>query len=408
MRDETMRNPHLNARKTTHTVVRMVLLALCLVACLAPFASKSASSTLAAPAGECTPICFRSAKYWNLAFKQPSLFIPKGTIDLDFQDSVPSTNKRVGTALKGGSNARQQLRQEFVALQLTVLDTILNDIIGSRTLACQGVNISPVSLANGDVITSDTTIDGLLAKTMNVLRNGSEGDLLTMAGVLHLLNGDSIYGCADRASAAKAGNAAEAEEDEDDAVLAPKRHSLDALDLGNQSVLPCASTCFRSPVYWARNLITLAKVPGINGSLIYIECGQTVPVILSQNNPNTGTGNRIAAALNNVSGSYNRLRANFVATQLTLLGSAADDSILFSPLSCQGVTITRTLTNGDVIAPNVTMFELFQKIKLVFSANYQNQTDAAQYEADVKALGDILVQINGTSPTGCNQKPFGN
>jgi hypothetical protein len=105
--------------------------------------------------------------------------------------SIQFNLPEVRRALEGGSTPLQTLNRQYVATQLSnIAANDLGLVPATSPLRCFGVNFTPVTLSNGVMLWRNTTFGELLSQTRTAILRNRTDDMLKLAMVLALLNGD--------------------------------------------------------------------------------------------------------------------------------------------------------------------------------------------------------------------------
>ncbi len=147
---------------------------------------------------DCNTICLRSAAYYSINLDRlPRGSIIVGGVNLNNPFQVQGNPLAVARALEGGSSPLQKLNQQYVATQLSVLVSGVQPgsetLLGSR-LRCYGIEFAPVQLSNGFSISINTKFGDLLDQTYQAIVDNRTDDMLMLAAVLGLLNGNDPSG----------------------------------------------------------------------------------------------------------------------------------------------------------------------------------------------------------------------
>lgn len=142
----------------------------------------------------CQVICFQSPLYYVININR----LPQGYVIIggtNYNNPVPiQTNLTdVRRALRGGVDPMAQLNQHYVAAQVSLAAVgsgILSGAMGSP-LVCYGINFDTATLNNGFVLSKITLLRDLLAQARLAIIENRTDDMVKLAEVLHLLNGDS-------------------------------------------------------------------------------------------------------------------------------------------------------------------------------------------------------------------------
>ena len=151
----------------------------------------------------------------------------------------------------------------------------------------------------------------------------------------------------------------------------------------NQSGSGCRTICFQSAQYY---LLNLSALP--NGSVLIGGVNNNVPISIQQNLAD------IQRALQNSSGGLAFLNQQYLSAQISLAaadGAVGSPGVLNSSLRCYSLNFTVvSLSNGIRITPNTTLGNLLTQARL---AILESRLE------DMNKLGQVLLQLNGNSPT---------
>ncbi|MGH8731858.1 MAG: hypothetical protein ACREVF_09120, partial [Burkholderiales bacterium] len=97
--------------------------------------------------------------------------------------------------LQGGASRQQQLNQQYVATQLSLLGQPGGDHAALRSnLLCYKLNFQPTQLSTGAILNPSMTLGELFDQIRLTGRSGKPIDQRQLATLLHLLNGDDPQG----------------------------------------------------------------------------------------------------------------------------------------------------------------------------------------------------------------------
>jgi subtilisin-like proprotein convertase family protein len=154
----------------------------------------------------CHSLCFRSAGYYLLRLGS----LPSGQVligGVNFNIPVSTANvTEIMLALQGGwgifnpqAHPLQTLNREFVAAQLSLLAaggggsppvvSALNSL-----LSCSGLDFTPLRLSNGFIFTPSTPLKDLFEQTRLAIQERRTEDMLALAKLWALLNGQDLLG----------------------------------------------------------------------------------------------------------------------------------------------------------------------------------------------------------------------
>ncbi len=144
----------------------------------------------------CQTACFQAPQYYLLNMARlPSGSVFIGGVNFNSPVSIQESLPDIRRGLQGGRSVLQSLNAEFVAAQISVIQTagggqqqagILNG-----SLRCYGLNFEPIVLDNGFVITVDSTIGDLFAQARAAITDARSTDQFRLAQTLDQINGNS-------------------------------------------------------------------------------------------------------------------------------------------------------------------------------------------------------------------------
>lgn len=144
---------------------------------------------------KCDTVCFRSDRDWLFRLNR----LPNGTLLImgyNFNNpvSIQRNVQAIQSALQSGLTPMQDLRREFVALQLSLANAggTSSPVVFNTywsPLRCSGLNFAPVTLTNGYVFTPDTLLNDLVLQVQAAIRENRSADYQALANLLDLLNG---------------------------------------------------------------------------------------------------------------------------------------------------------------------------------------------------------------------------
>jgi hypothetical protein len=146
----------------------------------------------------CNTVCMRSATYYSLNVSRlPRGSVLIGGVNFNKPVLVQSNAFAVALALAGGASPLQQLNQQFVATQLSVLASgalpSSESLLNSR-LQCYGITFDPAQLSNGITLSKNTLFGDLLEQARLAIIENRADDMVKLAAVFGLLNGDDPSG----------------------------------------------------------------------------------------------------------------------------------------------------------------------------------------------------------------------
>ncbi|MDX2040438.1 MAG: hypothetical protein SF097_04275 [Acidobacteriota bacterium] len=148
-------------------------------------------------------ICFRSSEYFLLNLNR----LPGGSVligGVNYNAPVSTANvQAIKLALQGGTAPLQRLNQEFVAAQLNLAlaggQSSPKVYGGLRSpLGCSGISFAPTTLSNRVSLSPDSALNDLFEQARVAIRNQQTTDMLALANVFALLNGDDPMGRCNR------------------------------------------------------------------------------------------------------------------------------------------------------------------------------------------------------------------
>jgi hypothetical protein len=144
---------------------------------------------------KCDTVCFRDDRDWLLRLNR----LPNGTLIImgyNFNNpvSIQRNVQAIQNALQVGLTPMQDLRREFVALQLSLSSAggTSSPVVFNTywsPLRCSGLNFAPVTLTNGYVFTPDTLLNDLVLQVQAAIRENRSADFQALANLLAQLNG---------------------------------------------------------------------------------------------------------------------------------------------------------------------------------------------------------------------------
>lgn len=140
----------------------------------------------------CNTICFRSPQSFLL---NPPAMPPGGNVLIGGVNyNSPTDNpSAIEFALRGGSSPLQQLNQQFVAAQLSIVVTVgissPSAISANNSpLTCYALNFPPVTLSNGYTLTPNSTLGSLFEQARLAILENRTADMTALANLLKLLS----------------------------------------------------------------------------------------------------------------------------------------------------------------------------------------------------------------------------
>ncbi len=146
----------------------------------------------------CQTVCLRSSAYYAFNLNRlPNGRIIIGGVNFNTSVLVQSNTTSIHRALDGGSSPLQQLNRQYVAIQLSLLSA--NSLAASpgvlqSLLRCYEPNLATVQLSNGFRIGRNTKFGDLLDQSRLAIVDNREDDMLKLAAVLSIMNGNDPSG----------------------------------------------------------------------------------------------------------------------------------------------------------------------------------------------------------------------
>ena len=139
-------------------------------------------------------ICFQSPLYYVININRlPQGYVIIGGMNFNNPVQIQTNLTDVRRTLRGGSDPMAQLNQQYVAAQVSLAAVgsgILSGALNSP-LVCYSINFDTATLNNGFVLSKVTMLRDLLAQARLAIIENRTDDMVKLAEVLHLLNGDS-------------------------------------------------------------------------------------------------------------------------------------------------------------------------------------------------------------------------
>jgi hypothetical protein len=160
---------------------------------LNPVPGGGVSNTLPFPitALSCQTVCLQSPQYYvNNITRLPSGYVIIGGVNFNNPLQIQSSLTDVRRVLRGGSGPMQQLNQQYVALQISLVanSSVLSGAMNSP-IRCYGINFDPALLDNGFLLTRTTLLRDLLAQARLAIIENRSDDMIKLAAVMALMNG---------------------------------------------------------------------------------------------------------------------------------------------------------------------------------------------------------------------------
>lgn len=142
----------------------------------------------------CQTICFQAPQYYLLNMSRlPSGSIIIGGVNFNQPVSIQSYLAETKRALQGGRSALAQLNSEFVAAQMSLIAAsgpFGSPAVMSGTLRCYGLSFGQMQLTNGFTLSVNTTLGELLAQAQLAIKENRDPDMLELARIFDLINGN--------------------------------------------------------------------------------------------------------------------------------------------------------------------------------------------------------------------------
>lgn len=143
---------------------------------------------------KCDTICFRSHLHFlNRIDNLPNGSILIGGVNVNAPINIQRNKEKVRQALFGGLSPLQQINQQFVATQISMIlyggtgaPAAFNTLWSS--LRCSGITFPPVTLSNGVTIDPDSLVNTLFVETQNAIKQSRTADMIPLVQILALLN----------------------------------------------------------------------------------------------------------------------------------------------------------------------------------------------------------------------------
>ncbi|MFN0108882.1 MAG: beta strand repeat-containing protein [Blastocatellia bacterium] len=141
----------------------------------------------------CQTTCMQSSSYYVININR----LPVGDViigGVNFNNPVSIQNNLIDVrrSLRGGTGPMQLLNQQYVATQISLAAVNGGSVSGvlNSPLACYGLTFDPVQLSNGVVLTRTTMLRDILNQARLSIVDNRTDDMLKIAAVLALLNGN--------------------------------------------------------------------------------------------------------------------------------------------------------------------------------------------------------------------------
>jgi hypothetical protein len=138
----------------------------------------------------CMTVCLQSAQYYvNNINRLPQGSIIIGGVNFNNPINIQSNLTDVRRALRGGSAPSQMLNQQYVALQLSIINGNGSPGVLNSPIRCYGLNFDPIQLSNGFVLTKNTLLSDLLNQARLAFVENRTDDMIPIAQVMLMMNG---------------------------------------------------------------------------------------------------------------------------------------------------------------------------------------------------------------------------
>jgi len=144
---------------------------------------------------KCDTVCFRSIQFWSLfGLDRVNGSVLVGGVNFNNYISIQRNKDLLTNVLQGGPGPLQQLNQQFVALQLSLIyaggtgSPVVFNTFWSP-LSCSGIDFTPVTLSNGVTLSRLSLLDTLFNQTLNAIKENRTQDMAALASIIALLNG---------------------------------------------------------------------------------------------------------------------------------------------------------------------------------------------------------------------------
>lgn len=165
------------------------------IAVINPAPGGGTSNTVAFPviALNCQTTCLQSANYYVININRlPQGYVIIPGVNFNNPVQIQSNLTDVRRVLRGGNDPMQLLGKEYLAIQISlaaVNSSFLSGVVNS-SIRCYGVNFAPVQLDNGITLTRITVLRDLMAQARLAILENRTDDMVRIAGILALLNGN--------------------------------------------------------------------------------------------------------------------------------------------------------------------------------------------------------------------------
>lgn len=159
-----------------------------------PGGGESNSFSLPIVSLSCQTTCFQSATYYTININRlPSGSIIIGGVNFGNPVSIQSNLLDVRRALRGGVDPMAILNQQYVAAQLSLASVNASSLPGvlNSPVRCYNLMFDMVQLDNGVTLTRMTLLRDLLVQTRLAIIENRTDDMLRIANILAMLNGNS-------------------------------------------------------------------------------------------------------------------------------------------------------------------------------------------------------------------------
>jgi hypothetical protein len=138
-------------------------------------------------------ICFAKPSFWAAQLRRRFnsvrgvVYIPSANKGLPIDVQMPTVLIALDPPFFLASQPRNRLIASYVAAQISAQNALTGSLAGgSSTLNCYGLEV-PVTLSNGAVIRSFTTVNQLLLETNNAFRQNQSGDIEKLLAIYQKL-----------------------------------------------------------------------------------------------------------------------------------------------------------------------------------------------------------------------------
>ncbi len=164
------------------------------IAVVNPVPGGGASNIVGFPvvALSCQTTCMQSANYYVININRlPQGYVIIPGVNFNNPVNIQSSLTDVRRVLRGGTEPMQVLGREYLATQISLAAVntgILTGVMNSPIL-CYGVNFAPITV-NGLTVSRTTLLRDLLVQTRLAIIENRTDDMVKLAGVLAMINGN--------------------------------------------------------------------------------------------------------------------------------------------------------------------------------------------------------------------------